>query len=728
MSIVRVALDVPVPTLFDYHCEDAGGAQIGARVLVPFGRKQAVGVVLEVSTHSTVDRTKLRPVTRVLEDIEPLPDDLIALLRFCSEYYHHPIGEVVIGALPTRYRRAGAASSRRRPRSFAITPAGRAASSSSALARRPAQRRALARLLQQPDDAASVPPNTAAEQRALKQLVVHGWAKETATEVARTDTSTPPEPAPPLTAEQLAAVRAFCTQPKKFRAWLLHGITGSGKTEVYLHVMAPVLAAGGQVLMLIPEIGLTPQLEARVRARFGGHSVVTLHSALAEGERAANWAMAQSGAARIVLGTRSAIFTPLPRLALVVVDEEHDPSFKQIEGMRYSARDLAIWRARQYDIPVILGSATPSLETYHGVLKGRYGSARLTARANGSLLPRIRIVSTVGVKLMEGLAPQVLAAIEQRRQRSEQALVFINRRGYAPVLVCPACGWAPGCHRCSARMVLHKPRPALSCHHCGHDEPVPVACADCGNVDLRPLGYGTQRIEAALNAAFPTARVLRIDRDTTRKRGAWTDMRLSIDRRDVDLLIGTQLLAKGHDFPGLSLVCVLNADRSLYSTDFRAAEQLFAQLMQVAGRAGRRELPGEVLIQTAFPQHPLYRAVQTHDYDAYAATLLAEREQAGFPPFMFQAVLRAEALRIEDAMAFLRTAALASASFAELVTVFDPTPASMQRLKGRERAQLLVQSASRAALHRFLDRWTLVLRDGKHARVRWDIDVDPLGI
>jgi len=728
MTIVRVALDVPVPSLFDYRCDGASDAHIGARVLVPFGRKQALGVVLEVDTPPAIDPARIRPVTRLLDDTEPLPRDLIAMLRFCSDYYHHPIGEVVLGALPTAYRKLGRVSGRKAVRAVQITAAGRAALEVGALERLPAQRRALSLLAAQTDGSIPIASGDSAQRRVQRQLIARGWAVATDVAAHRPQSSHSPEPPPPLTAEQLAAVHAFSRQSDEFRVWLLHGITGSGKTEVYLRTMAAALAAGGQVLMLVPEISLTPQLEARVRDRFGSYGIVTLHSALGEGERARNWSEAQSGDARIVLGTRSAIFAPLPKLALILVDEEHDTSFKQIEGMRYSARDLAVWRARQRDIPVILGSATPSLETYQGALKGRYGIARLTQRASGGALPRIHIVPTFGVKLVEGFAPTVLEAIRTRQQRNEQTLVFINRRGYAPVLVCPACGWAPDCHRCSARLVLHKPRPFLACHHCGLQEPVPRACADCGNVDLRPLGYGTQRIEAALQTALPGARVMRIDRDTTRRRGAWASMRGSIERRDVDLLIGTQLLAKGHDFAGLSLVCVLNADRSLYSTDFRAGEQLFAQLMQVAGRAGRRELPGEVLIQTDFPRHPLYLAVQTHDYDAYAATLLAEREQAGFPPFVFQAVLRAEAPRIADAMRFLHEAAQMAAAIAGHVTVFDPAPATMQRLKGRERAQLLVQSATRSALHRFLDRWSLLLREAKQTRVRWDIDVDPLGI
>jgi len=725
MSFVRVAVDVPLPTLFDYRLDGADSRMIGALVLVPFSRSQVLGVILDAARQPTVEMTRVRAVTRVLQDVPRLPRDVIELLQFCSAYYHHPIGEVVHAAIPPGLRNLRRAD-RRLPAGLAITAQGRAALGS--LKRTPALARLLHRLCK--DEAMSVDALDANERRAAARLVVRGWARRVmpVSLPAQAAVAAEAAPAPMLNAEQAVAVAALSESLGRFQPWMLHGVTGSGKTEVYLRLMEVVLSQGDQVLFLVPEIGLTPQLEARIRARCPRRRLVTLHSGLNARERADNWIAAQAGEAQIVLGTRSAIFVPLPRLALIVVDEEHDPSFKQIEAMRYSARDLAVWRARQRDVPVILGSATPSLETYLSSRNHRYASAHLTRRANALPHPRIALVAGAGSKPSDGFAPALLRAIGERLATSEQILVYINRRGYAPVLLCNACGWAASCRRCSARLVLHKPRQQLLCHHCGHAEAVATCCPDCGNVDLHPIGHGTQRIEAALRAAFPQARLLRIDRDTTRAASAWRAMRKAIEEREVDILVGTQLLSKGHDFPGVGLVCVLDADRSLYSTDFRASEQLFAQLVQVAGRAGRGAIAGEVLIQTAFPAHPLYCAVQRLDFDAFALQLLEERRQAQFPPFVHQAVLRAEAARLAQALSFLQSALQLAAPIAEGITVFDPAPAVMARLKGRERAQLLVQCASRARLHRFLQHWLELLHAAKVRTARWALDVDPLEV
>ncbi|RPI45369.1 MAG: primosomal protein N' [Betaproteobacteria bacterium] len=732
MSFIQVAVDVPLATLFDYRCPQADRSDIGFRVRVPFGRKHVLGVILAVGETPTVDSDKIRLAGEILRDMPPLPEDVLQLLRFCSHYYHHPIGEVVHAALPARYRRLREAKPVRAT-SVVPTQAGRSALQAG-LGRSPVSQRLLGELCTSegwgPERIGQL---SAPERRSLKRLIDNGWANES------THPSTvPPAPAgaeyrnspaaPPLTGEQREVLNALADAPPGFQAWLLHGVTGSGKTEIYLQAMAAVLERGDQVLFLVPEIGLTPQLEARIRARFPRDSLVTMHSNLATGQRASAWEAAHAGRAKIILGTRSAVFAPMPRLALIVVDEEHDASFKQIEGMRYSARDLAVWRAHQRGAHIILGSATPSLESYQAALSGRYRLARLTRRANDFALPAVRMVAVDREGAAGGLAPNLIEAIRTRLSRGEQVLVFINRRGYAPVLVCTACSWAPQCRRCSARLVLHRPRPRMACHHCGHEESVPRACAQCGNADLHPLGYGTQRVEAALQTALPHARILRVDRDTTRGRSTWTEMRARIERCEVDILIGTQLLSKGHDFPSLGLVCILNADQSLYSTDFRTSEQLFAQLTQVAGRAGRGQAGGEVLIQTQFPSHPLYQAVQAHDFDAFARLLLEERRQANFPPFVYQAVLRAEATRLEQALALLRDAVEAAATISEGVAVFDPAPAAMQRLKGRERAQLLVQSDSRVRLHAFLDRWVAKLAATRSAGARWSLDVDPLGI
>jgi primosomal protein N' (replication factor Y) len=509
--------------------------------------------------------------------------------------------------------------------------------------------------------------------------------------------------------------------------FLLHGITGSGKTEIYLRLIARTLAAGKQALLLVPEISLTPRLEQEFRERFPDTPLVSLHSGLADGARTQHWLQAQSGRAGIVLGTRLAVFAPLPRLGLIVVDEEQDASFKQQDGLRYSARDVAIFRARQSAVPIVLGSATPALETYANALSGRYRLLQLSHRAvPQAQLPLVHSIDMRKHKLEDGLAPQVLEALQERLARGEQSLVFLNRRGYAPVLMCPACDWVSGCKRCSTRMVLHLADRQLRCHHCGASAPVPRHCPSCGNADIHPFGRGTQRLEETLAARFPQARILRIDRDSTRTKGSFARMLGDIQAGRADILVGTQILAKGHDFPNLTLVAVLNADSALFSADYRAPERLFAQLVQVAGRAGRAGLPGEVLIQTQYPRHPLYLALARHDYAGFAQTLLAEREQAGFPPFVFEAVLRAEAAELETALEFLRAAIALAGPTPAGIALYDPVPMTVTRLAGRERAQLLVQSGSRRVMQEYLAGWSSKLHALPQRDVRWHLDVDPI--
>lgn len=726
MTYVKVALAVPVDGLFDYAWIDRGKPRLGTVVSVPFGRRQLTGVVLAIDAQPEVEPTRIKPVSQVLSAIAPLDTDTIELIHFCSWYYHHPIGEVALDVLPPAYR-AGKARTARAPMEAIVTASGHAALASDALRRTPALHRQLTALSQVGEaDAAGYSPN---ERRALRTLLERGLVELVPARAARPVRRGSEASAPSgvtLTADQQAVLDTLEASAAGFAAWLLQGVTGSGKTEIYLRAMERALVAGGQVLLLVPEIGLTPQLESRVKARFPGVSAVTLHSALPAKERAKHWLAAQRGDARIVLGTRSAVFTPLPELSLIIVDEEHDASYKQMESMRYSGRDLAVYRARLRSVPVILGSATPSLESNLAVSRGRYRLARLTTRANGQPMPKVELVP-VSSSGIDGLAPRLVSAIGAHIERGEQVLVFINRRGFAPVLICSACGHTPDCRRCTAHMVVHRINARLACHHCGESAPIPSVCAQCGNADLRAVGFGTQRIESSLRDAFPAARVLRVDRDTTHGRDHWQRVRDRVERREVDILLGTQLLSKGHDFPGLSLVCVLNADRSLYSTDFRATEQLFAQLIQVAGRAGRGSSAGEVLIQTAFPHHSLYRAVQQHDYDAFATTLLQERRTAALPPFVFQAILRTEARGTGQALEFLREAKAVSVADAGEVTIFDPTNAIIERMRGFERARLLVQSDSRKALHHFLERWIGALR-ARGSRVRWALDVDPLDI
>lgn len=730
MPIIRVALDIPVNTLFDYLAQDITAGDIGVRVCVPFGKKQVIGVIMEVSTHSLVSSPKLRHATHIFRDIPPLPASLLDLFRFCSAYYHHPLGEVVMNGLPGRLRSIKpvvadpAAASR-----YCLTPAGHATSLSAIPARSIVKRRLLTGLKE--SGVMHIEEIKRISRRApaiLMEFIRLRWVEETLATLLPTAASLIEiaSPGPVLTADQESAVNDIAAKISDFNTWLLHGITGSGKTEVYLQLISLLLRQERQALVLVPEINLTPQLEAIFRARFPAIQLVSLHSGLNPGERVNAWLQAQRGEAKIILGTRLAVFTPLPKLGLIIVDEEQDTSFKQQEGLRYSARDVAIFRAKHANAPVILGSATPSLESYYNALSGRYLRLRLSSRAVKSAeLPVVRCIDTRAAKTKEGFSVPLIAALEKCLTLHQQSLVFINRRGYAPVLLCKSCAWTATCHRCASRLVVHLREKQLRCHHCGHQERFPSVCPECGDQDIVPFGHGTQRVEAALAERFPEARIVRIDRDSTRRKNAWQKILKDIQEQRVDILVGTQILAKGHDFPNLSLVSILNSDASLFSTDFRASERLFAQLMQVAGRAGRATILGEVLIQTEFPDHPLYQALRRQDYDALAQTLLAERKTAGFPPYVYQALLRAEALQIAAALDFLaRAAAVAKAP--KQVEIFDPVPAQMARLRGMERAYLLIQSGSRKQLQEFLSAWRAKLDTLSARKVRWTLDVDPL--
>ena len=532
-----------------------------------------------------------------------------------------------------------------------------------------------------------------------------------------------------LNEEQRAAIEVIRAGVDRFHPVLLHGITGSGKTEVYLHAVAQTLARGRQALMLVPEIGLTPQFEERVRARFPGARLVATHSGLAQGERAQAWLDAQSSSAQIVLGTRSAILLPFHALGLIVVDEENDASYKQQEGLRYSARDVAVRRAQRLAIPVVLGSATPSLESLANAAEGRYTTARLRNRAaSGAALPTVRTIDTRADRPHEGLSHALLTAIRERAARGEQSLVFVNRRGFAPVLFCRACNWHSECKRCSANLVLHRGAGELRCHHCGRRERVPNACPSCGAEELAPVGQGTQRVEEALSAALEGVRVARVDRDSTARKGALGRVFEELRAGRIDVVVGTQMLAKGHDYPALTLVGVLGADNALFSADFRAAERLHAQLVQVAGRAGRAERPGEVLIQTDFPHHPLYAAVASHDFDRFAAAALEERRIAGFPPYGHLALLRAESKKAGEALEFLAQAARLARRISADVEVFDPVPAALERKAGFERAQLLARASARQSLQPFLRAWRKALAARDVRRVRWSLDVDPIEV
>lgn len=724
MPIIRVALNVPVDTLFDYLANGADSSDIGLRVCVPFGKKRITGIILAVTSDTSISLEKLKSAHCIFREIKPLPPLLLELFRFCSQYYHYPLGMVIMNSLPALLRNNKAVKLKDTvPQQWQLTDPGKQV----ALDSIPARNRVARRLLSEFHTSSTL---TAQQIKQISPRAVQliptwlqsGWIAEKPTESPPKSTASIPQ----LTVDQATAVTAITDDPTHFHTWLLHGVTGSGKTEVYLRIIEYALAQGKQTLVLIPEINLTPQLEAIFRARFPAVSLVNLHSGRNDTERLTGWIQAQRGEAKIILGTRLAVFTPLPDLGLIVVDEEHDSSFKQQDGLRYSARDLAIFRARQTDIPVVLGSATPSLESYFNATAGRYHYLRLATRAiKNATLPEIQCIDTRIHKTTDGFSEPLLDALGKCLAAKQQSLIFINRRGYAPVLLCKSCAWTAHCQRCSSRLVVHLRDKQLSCHHCGHQEHFPRACPQCGNQDIAPFGHGTQRIEETLTVHFPAARILRIDRDSTRRKNAWQEILHAIHSQQADILVGTQLLAKGHDFPNLSLVGILNADNSLYSTDFRASERLFSQLMQVAGRAGRANIPGQVLIQTEFPDHSLYQALRQHDYDALAQSLLAERKIAGFPPFVYQALLRAEAHNLKTVLEFLRKARNLAPSQHE-VELFDPVPAHMLRLKGMERAHLLIQSHSRKQLQAFLTDWHTKIAELPHRKIRWILDVDPL--
>jgi primosomal protein N' (replication factor Y) len=723
VHVLRVAVATPVRTPFDYlpplGWQGAPPAP-GVRVRVPFGRREAIGVLLDVADHSDLPAHRLKRALAVLDESPVLPPVLLGLLQWAAHYYHHPVGEVVASALPVALRQ-GASPRPRRPRAWRPSLA---AGEAQALRRAPRQAALLARLREASQGLVAEELDES-ERRALRALEEKGWVEsvEVRPEPAGPDPGR--DRAPALNPAQRTAVEAV-GEAAGFAVHLIEGVTGSGKTEVYLRIIAAHLARGRQALVLVPEIGLTPQLVARFRRRLGG-PVAVLHSRLGAGERLAAWALAASGEAPVLVGTRSAVFTPLPRLGIVVVDEEHDLSLKQQKGFRYSARDLVVVRARNAGVPVVLGSATPALETLHNALSGRYRHLRLPERAGGASHPRVRVLDVRRRRLAEGLSEELLTAVRERLARGEQSLLFLNRRGYAPTVLCHDCGWVAECQRCDARLTLYLEAGRLRCHHCGAVQRVPQRCPECGSGDLRPLGMGTQRVEQALRAQLPEAGIVRVDRDSTARRGA---LEAALDQAasgEAQVLLGTQMLAKGHDFPNVTLVGILDADQGLFGADFRAPERMAQLVTQVAGRAGRADKPGEVLIQTHQPEHPLLRALVRHGYRRFAEQALDERRQAELPPFASLALLRAEATDRDLPHAFLAEARdAAAARAAPAVQVLGPVPAPMERRAGRYRAQLLLQAPRRAELQALLDAWVPVLdglRSGR--KVRWSLDVDP---
>jgi primosomal protein N' (replication factor Y) (superfamily II helicase) len=729
--IFHIAVDTPLRRVFDYRppAEFVGQGSheappLGVRVRVPFGRRQLVGILVGVASESGVAAPKLKAALGILDQVPILDPVTFDMLRWAAEYYHHPLGEVFAAALPVSLR-AGQPALETIQWWF-LSESGRQELANPTTRRAPQQRALLAWLESRGRPTAQ---EIAAEFKSaqLRMLAARGWViAETSAPGPAAMESRPSEVT--LTQAQELSVAAIVASLPGFTAHLIHGVTGSGKTEVYLRVIAAAIADGRQALVLVPEISLTPQLVDRFRRRFSS-GVMVVHSGLADSERRDAWRAAHGGQARIIIGTRSAVFTSLPKLALIVVDEEHDASYKQQEGFRYSARDLAVVRARRAGVPIVLGSATPSLETLENAATGRYAKHLLPQRPGAARAPHMSLVDLRRHASDQGLSTPAVQAMEHHLKAGGQIIVFLNRRGYAPSLFCSACGWVAPCAHCDARMTLHRRAQQLRCHHCGAQSAVPTTCGSCGQA-LNPVGQGTERVEETLARLFPQAPLARLDRDTASARGAVQTVLDRVHSGEARILIGTQMLTKGHHFPEVSLVVILDADQGLFASDFRATERLAQTITQVAGRAGRETRAGEVLIQTQFPEHPLLNRLLREGYEGFSASALAERREAGWPPYSRLAMLRAEAKDSAGLDAFLRAAADASRSLSEpTVQVLGPATALIARRADHYRAHLLIETAARSTLQRFLKGWLpQVEKLPKVPGLRWSIDVDPLEV
>ena len=721
----RIAVNVPLSDgLLTYSYSEP--LPPGTRVLVPFRNKTVVGVVWETDIAPDMDTARILSVQTAFMEEKPLPQSWRDLLAFTSRYYHYPTGQAVFAALPQGLKETRVVEMPQPPLFYALNEAGRAQTPPPSRFNKKAA--LWDALLSGGMTMAALKQVNAQAAKLIEDWAEQGWIEtmEAAKPVLRSCNGQASHSEFVLNADQQKASDEIQTAFGKFQPFLLYGITGSGKTEVYFDAMAKVLAQGRQVLFLLPEINLTPQLLKRVEDRFADVPTAVLHSQMAAGRRTQDYLRAMLGQAKLVIGTRLAVFTPLPDVGLIVVDEEHDGSFKQDNELRYHARDLAVWRAKQSGCPVVLGSATPSLESWHKAQSGAYRLLQLTERAHtAAQLPRVDILNVGRLKLDNGFSPQALQLLKQNFEAGGMSLVYLNRRGFAPALFCGDCGHTFGCPNCSAKMVLHQRARQLRCHHCDHREPIPFKCPDCGNQDLTAVGHGTQRVEETLRTFLPKATVVRVDRDSTAHKNDWADLYRRIADNEINILVGTQMLAKGHDFARLNLVIVLNADGSLYSADFRAPERLFAELMQVSGRAGRADKPGKVLIQTQLPEHPVFAAVKAQDYAVFAENELNERQMFAMPPFGFQTAVRADAPRVADAMEFLNAAKETIAPLLpESVSQFGAAPMLMVRLAERERAQVFLESTSRQDLHRAVSLWVQVLQQNRDGKIRWSVDVD----
>ncbi len=682
----QVVLNLPIPSAFDYRSDEL--ICTGLRVVVPFGRRTLIGVIISNLEYPFVNADRVRKIQMVLDDLPPFRTDWLRFMQFVADYYHHPLGQVILSVLPVSLRTV----------SFYIKQ----------------KKITTNRPLIIPDS------------KNKRYLISQSY--ESSDFVS-------------LTSEQKQALNIIASL-KSHKTVLLYGVTGSGKTEVYLQVIQKVLLSGSQVLIMVPEITLAPQLENRLRIRlesiFGSESIAIMHSGLKNSQRAESWSRIQLGTASIALGTRLSVFLPFKKLGLIIVDEEQDLSYKQRNGFRYSARDLAVWRAKDLDIPIVLGSATPSLESWFHSETGKYLRIELKSRAMVNRMPRIHLVNPNVNSFQQGFSPQLIHAIENRLKRKEQSLIFINRRGYAPVLRCTSCFWISDCPRCTTFTVLHRIRNinTLNCHHCGYVRPITKSCPKCGNQHLIPIGYGTQRIAEKLEEIFPNARIARIDSDTIRSSNSAQELFDLIHIGQIDILIGTQMLAKGHDFKKLTLIGIINADALLFTQDFRGPERLFTQLMQVSGRAGRHIEHSDVFVQTEHSNHVVYEALLAHNYEQFALEALHDRKITCLPPYIYQALLMAESKELSEAILFLKKAKILSKERSCLpsfgkneIILHDPIPLRVMRLANIERAQILIEAVNRASLQKFLKKWIKNLRKvSSNTKIHWKLEVDPLEI
>ncbi|MEJ2396790.1 MAG: primosomal protein N' [Gammaproteobacteria bacterium] len=726
-SFIQVAVPTPLRQTFTYlpGPVDTSAPLVGRRVLVPFGRRKLVGVVTTTREQTDQPRHRLKPIQQWL-DSQPLwPDELWQMLVWAARYYQHPLGEVLQTAMPVLLRQ-GKPAQAATEKIWLLTEAGKEITADD-VRRAPRQWALLQLLKQHPQGLRQhhILQADPAHADALKRLQQKAWVRDEDIAITPATPVGSATPGPALNPQQEDAVRSVKAAFGQYQAFLLEGVTGSGKTEVYLQLIAACIAKGKQALVLVPEIGLTPQMIQRFEKRLAC-PIAVLHSGLNDSERLAAWLAARDGEVSVVLGTRSAIFTPLRQPGLLIIDEEHDASFKQQDGFRYSARDLAIWRAHHNQLPIVLGSATPSTESLYNVQRERFTLLPLHQRAGSAQPPRLHLLDVRAQPMHEGLSDRLLQLIRQHLDKQNQILLFLNRRGFAPTLMCHDCGWIAKCQRCDSHMTYHQRDRRLRCHHCGAERRAEQTCPQCQGENLLTVGAGTERIEAALQERFQDCEIIRIDRDTTRRRGSLQTLLERIKNGQRQILIGTQMLAKGHHFPNVTLVGILNADQGLHSAEFRAPERMAQLILQVAGRAGRAEQAGEVIIQTHHPDHPLLQTLIVAGYNAFARELLKEREAAALPPFTSMALFRAEAVDRQAPLAYLEQVRRLLQQEGSQVQLFGPMPAPMEKRAGRFRAQLVVLAAQRSRLQQLLAQSLPRIESLKMSKVRWSIDVDPI--